>query len=351
MSQRPVHHLRRLSALFVGLSAMVGTVTVTLGISPASAIPCPSTTVGSSPALISALSPGTCATIFVAQGTYTGPFVVARSVNIVGAAESTTILNGGDPVVKVTAGTVTIENLTITGGTDGSDLGAGIQNYGSLTLMNVSVSGNTSIAGDGAAGIYNGDKMTVDNGFVSRNSSIGSGSVAGIYNADMMTIQNSTISQNLGADTGGIYNDGTLDVYQSTINNNSGHFGAGIYNEDTLYLSGVSISGNNAVDDGGGIYNPSGATATILGGLIANNTAFDGGGIWNEYLLTMNGSGGVDYNYASDDGGAIYQENGSTFLSGTTIRGNIAGVHDPAIHTNSGSVNLSGVNETDNRTA
>jgi len=333
--------LRHLATLSVVSVVLAGGLTLALGARMASACP-GTTTVSSTSSLDTAL--GSCwTTINIVQGTYSGPFVVSRSVNIVGAVESTTILKGGSPVVNVTAGTVTIENLTITGGTDSVSNGAGLQNDGALTLMNVNVSANTESEGGDAAGIYNDGAMTIQNSLVVRNSGSGGRGVGGIWNDSdgTMTIQNSTISQNVNSGvggTGGILQGcggdhchhrmtTTLEIYQSTISNNSapnGGYGGGIDSAIPVYLSGVSITGNTATF-GGGIYNANLGTATIMGGLISGNTAEFGGGIDNWGTLTMSGAGGVDGNNATQYGGGIANW-GIANLTTTTVQNNHAGI-------------------------
>jgi len=345
MNHRPIHHLRRLSALFVGLSATLGTLVVS---GATAAWACPgSTSVSTTSGLTSALG-GCDTTIYLAQGTYTGGFVVSRSVNIVGAAESTTIVKGGSPVVDVTGGTVTIENLTITDGT-GCD-GGGIYNTGNLTLNDVMVSRNTS-SGCNGGGIYNAGTMSIENSTISQNTSSGGFyGGGGIFNGETMTIENSTISQNTvsgGGNGGGIVNEGTLDIFQSTISQNavSGSGDGGGISGSThgpLYLSGVSITGNSAGFEGGGIFS---YATTIIGGLISGNRAEFGGGIFL-YAPTLNmiGPGGVDNNSASICGGGIYVFGGGGTLNGTTVQNNSAdyggGIDEdgPALNTSNAAV-------------
>jgi hypothetical protein len=136
-----------------------------------------------------------------------------------GPAVSPAVLDGtaNGHVVTVGPGVsgVTLHDLTIENGY--SDYGGGIDNGGTLTLTDSTVSGN--------AGDY-----------------------AGIYNTSAMTIIDSTIAKNSGAesagDGGGIANVGTMTVIASTISGNTN----------------------------GGIYSGQGHTATLGATIVADNT-------------------------------------------------------------------------------
>ena len=52
-----------------------------------------------------------------------------------------------------------------------------------------------------------------------------------------------------------------------------------------MTLRNTAVEGNLAAGVGGGIFNPTGASLTVIGGSIDSNTATDGGGIWNEGTL------------------------------------------------------------------
>lgn len=280
--------------------------------------------VSNGPELTSALADTTCGTIDLAQGTYQGPFTASRPVGLVGAAQSTTVLDGGGPVFTVSPGaSVSVSNLTVTGGSN-SNQGGGIFNGGTLSLTNVLVSGNRTSSEGG--GIFNDDILTISNSVVSRNTAASDG--GGIFSGNTLTVTNSTITDNAsaGGDGGGIFNGDALSIFQSIVSNNSispaGHDGGGIFNGDQLFMSGDTVTGNSAPSDGGGIFN--GDTLTIVAGLIAHDTAgSDGGGIFNGGTLVMTGSGGIDYNTAASDGGGIFNADTAT-LTGTTIQGNRA---------------------------
>lgn len=109
-----------------------------------------------------------------------------------------------------------------------------------------------------------------------------SGHFRGISNYGTLTIINSTVTGNhavfrtLVGLGGGISNAGTLTILNTTLNGNSASGGGGIYNHATLTLINITVSGNSAggifVGHGGGIYSSAG-TATISNSTITGNSA------------------------------------------------------------------------------
>ena len=176
------------------------------------------------------------------------------------------------------SGTLTITNSTVSGSLSDCD-GGGIYNgSGTVTLTNSTVSGNTC---DDGGGIYNGSGMlTVTNSTVSSNTG------GGIFNASgTVTVTNSTVSGNTRAGTsGGIYNgSGTVTLTDSTLSDNSvdDGEGGGIGNLGTLNVTDSTLSGNTDSNEaGGGIDN--GGTATVTDSTLSDNSAGGGGGIFNE---------------------------------------------------------------------
>ncbi|MCB1715938.1 MAG: hypothetical protein KDK05_12490, partial [Candidatus Competibacteraceae bacterium] len=127
--------------------------------------------------------------------------------------------------------TVAINALTISGGGNPVGGGGGINNLGTLTLSNSTVSGNSATFG---GGIYN---ISVDS---------------------TVTLSNSTVSGNSADNGGGIFNiNGTVILSNSTVSGNSASFsGGGINNLGTLTLSNSIIadqtSGADCVNIGSG---------------------------------------------------------------------------------------------------
>jgi hypothetical protein len=158
------------------------------------------------------------------------------------------------------------------GGYGGSAQGGGLYLTGSaLTISTSTIASNQGTGGSGGA--YGGD---------------GSGVGGGLYNGGTLTVSNCTLSGNSGGDDsgigGGIENSGTLMVTGSTLSGNyvigSGgvHNGGGIWSSGTLTVSNSTLSGNSAYQ-GGGIFNL--GTVTVSNSTVSGNSAVYGGGINN----------------------------------------------------------------------
>ena len=97
-------------------------------------------------------------------------------------------------------------------GADHDDWGAGIHNTGTLILTNSTVSANDEWGLRGSGGIYNaGGFVMLTNSTVSGNDGDSAG---GIFNAGTLTVANVTVSGNTGAGAG-IHNEGTATVMNS----------------------------------------------------------------------------------------------------------------------------------------
>jgi RHS repeat-associated protein len=190
--------------------------------------------------------------------------------------------------------TVSLSDLTVTGG-GGVDQGAGIYNWGNLTLDHVRVTENhtLNLAGsstDSGGGILNqyGSlhlvDSTVDHNEAQRNAGIG-------YYADgtndVLEITRSTISENTGAAFSGLNVFSTvagpnLTMTNSTISSNTasaGDFG-GLFVGWSAHLVVVNstITNNSGNDFGGVFVNDSTATLTLQNTIVAGNVSNAGGG-------------------------------------------------------------------------
>src|SRR5579864_8109090 len=276
----------------------------------------------------------------------TGTLEVQDSVNIIGAGQATTIIQGGalanlsDSVDKVisfnqdidsfTNATVSVSNLTIQNGNNKGDAFTIQDGYGgafdfdtgnsgnnTLTMTNVTI--NNSKVSDGQGG-----------GFTIFNTKNGTG----FATCTNCIIQNNnsfpSASDSLG-DGGGIVIDARSKIVLSNVQvlNNTAHANAGInatgggmffqgqHTQPQSHISGSTISGNTAAGIGGGMNTI--ATLLIDGGtVISNNTAgtdannFGGGGIRNDSFdgLTLS-KVTISGNSTTGDGGGIFTGDGS----------------------------------------
>ena len=239
------------------------------------------------------------------------------NLTITGGGPSTTIIDGnktvrpasGVLVMFVPGMTVNISGVTIRNGgsTSYAGVGGGINNSGTLALVNSTVSGNSATSG---GGIENSGTLTLTNSTVSGNSA-GPGAGGGIENSGTLILNNSTVSENSASGGGGISSGrGTLTLINSTVSGNRGGLGSaggiGISGGGTLTLINSTVSGNSS-GRGGGIINGSGTTLTLINSTVSgNNSGSSGGGIHhNAGILTVTNST-VSGNRANGDGGGIY---------------------------------------------
>jgi FG-GAP repeat len=262
--------------------------------------------------------------------------------------------------------TTTISNAVVLG--DGTSTNAGV-NGGGLHVTTdettvgpvtatVTVTGgrfNGNVAGNEGGGLWNDfdGNMTITGTNISGNTANGTASDSGgggvFVQGGTLTINNATIVGNMVPNAtgsgGGVLNDGgTLVINGGTISNNStARAGGGIESTAanrnfTSTISSVTITGNTANINGGGIHvtDPDGGagtgTFTITGGTIAGNTAVqEGGGVWNDAGSTMSVTGTLitgntaNANNAAGDqqgGGGAFNNGGTLIISGATITGN-----------------------------
>jgi hypothetical protein len=210
---------------------------------------------------------------------------------------------------------VSFSGLVITGGDVTGDGGA-ILNRENLWLADTDVTGSSAVtsdvallskggaiahslgelritegiiadnSGDFGGGIFvESGALVIDRTVIATNSSI-SGSGIFIAGGEAEITRSSIRGNSAGAFSlgGGIYNAGNLRVESTTISGNAASFGGGIFSRtdagEATRIVNSTISGNMAVDRGGGVRNAAGLT-TIEHSTITGNQAppGDGGGV------------------------------------------------------------------------
>jgi hypothetical protein len=163
-------------------------------------------------------------------------------------------ISGNDertPIIVGPGATVHLNDATVTEGMAADGFGGAIQNFGTLTLTDCTVS--DSAAANAGGGISNGGnaRLTVTHSTISGNRTEAYG--GGIANIGRLTVTSSTISANGANLGGGIFNEGRAALFNSTlVSNGGGSRGGGILNHSTgtLELNHVTVSYNGAVDGG-----------------------------------------------------------------------------------------------------
>jgi hypothetical protein len=225
-------------------------------------------------------------------------------------------------------GTVLITDSTFSGN-QAPEFGA-IANTDTLTVTGSTFSNNSATAGPGGA-IDNasGATATIEDGStLSGNTAAGAtGSGGAVENLGTLTISDSTVSGNSAATTGGAAdNAGLLKIIDSTVANNTAQNGGAIANElaGTLNVQNSTLAANTATTSGGAVDNL--GSATTLNTTLANNTAQNGGAFFTSGTLTTV-STTIAYNSvgAGGNGGGLDVSAGTTTLYNTIVAQNEAG--------------------------
>jgi hypothetical protein len=203
---------------------------------------------------------------------------------------------------RVTSGgTLTLNDLTLTGGLITNSSGGAIYSSSGATvrLNRTTLSGNTSVTSD-AGGLYNdgGTAILID----------------------------STVSGNTARRSGGLSNQsGQMTIINSMISGNTAEYGGGLFMQGgpaQLTIINSVISGNTAtVFQGGGMTLNSG-TATIINSTIAGNTASDGGGIYRNSSAVLNLTNSIVWGNSSQ----IINNGGSTTVTYSLVEGGYTGM-------------------------
>ncbi len=248
----------------------------------------------------------------------------AGSITIVGTGQS--ITGKGNRVFNVQpTANLTIEDVTITGGS-GVTQGAGLFDPGGkVALSNVTVSGNTaSGSGSTAAlggGIYvsgSGATLTLSNVRISDNNAIGATGAAGVNGP----IGGTGVTGG-NAQGGGLYVSGgaTLSLTATAVNGNTAQGGTGGAGGNGTTTGGAGGAGGAA--EGGGAYlsTSTTATSTILNSSFTGNQAIGGtGGAGGTFTIT-GGAGGTGGN---GSGGGVLLNSGTVQILNATLDGNQA---------------------------
>ena len=180
--------------------------------------------------------------------------------------------------------TASISGLTITGGSGGNDSGGGLENKGTLSLTDCTVSGNS--AGSGGGGMANYGTATLANCTVSGNSTsrpylFG----GGLWNTGTATLTDCTVSGNSAENGsgGGLENlnsaapaTAAMTLINCTVSGNSAKQGGGVDNlQGTVTLTNCTVSGNSGTPYGVGGLNNNGGTAALTNTIVAGNSNGD----------------------------------------------------------------------------
>ncbi|NLF39717.1 hypothetical protein GX586_09745 [bacterium] len=191
---------------------------------------------------------------------------------------------------------------------------------------------------------------------------------AGIHvDSSLVTLDHTAVYHNDAATNGGgvaLINGARLEVLGtgSDIMSNTAWRGAGVYaNRSFLFVrDDADVYGNNAVENGGGVYCENSSTVIVAGAYscigiapAGGNKGFDGGGVYAlDSLVMVTNGGSIAYNTVVDDGAGAYVTNSVLIIEtdgsigssvpqyGNYTFGQGGGVYlaDSALHMRSGGV-------------
>ena len=233
------------------------------------------------------------------------------------------------------------------------ELGGGILlgNGSTFTMNGGEISGNTANGGGGVAII--GSTMVMNGGTISNNSTYrtsGQSSYgAGVYVADyanasggdtLFTAQPASFEMNGGKITGNTaldYGGGVLtfpqqgekitininkngEISENQVTKGSGGAIAAFYGVTELNINGGTLTKNSAKNYGGGVFLYQATNATISKGMISENKAYKGGGVCLYYNSAAKQTGGSIENNVAVEGGGVY--GGTYTMTGGVIKDN-----------------------------
>ena len=266
-------------------------------------------------------------------------------------ASTDTPWHGDGAGIYVKSGAITMKNSTLSANV-ASAYGGGIyvNENGWLTMRGSNAITGCS-AGSGGAICVSGATVNITGCTITGNTAP-NGNGGGIYTKKTDS-KASTITIKDGAIIGGI---SAGEANKATGIGPDNGLGGGIYIGEGCSLkvqSGAQVIGNEATQDGGGIYlNKIDAHGEMSSGEIRNNKAGNGGGVYiaggtgvtEHASFTLKG-GTIIANTATDSGGGVEAFGGGIFtMEGGTIENNTAHNHGGGVQVLSGTMNMTGGN-------
>lgn len=275
-------------------------------------------------------------TIHIGAGTFAGGVTITKSVTLSGVDAHASRISGGGPVVTIgsatTAPTVTLDDLTITGGLTTSNPHApecGLD----VPVCGPGYADSTAIGG--GIETFAGTIVTISDSIVTGNRATPAHTTLSVK----ATCAGGPCPAAFG-DAGGIDVWGSMTIVDSTISDNhasapaqSNGGGIAVHSGASLSLSGSQVTGNSAAAtgptgrfvSGGGIFVNGDASLTVDDSSIDGNATLLTSSLASPYPIQ---DGNTDF--ANSIGGGIFLNDGSSAtITNSTLNGNTASVDTP----------------------
>jgi hypothetical protein len=252
-----------------------------------------------------------------------GDLNITGTVTLTGGGAAGTLVDGGglDRVFRIDGGVVVMSGLTIRNGNSGAGPGGGIDNFGSLTLSDSTLSGNSATQG---GGLHNelGASLLVRRSLIRNNQAV-LNTGGGVENLGVLTLANSTVSANQARNGGGLssHSPGSLTVVNSTISANSAtHSAGGVYAVGPTDFYHTTIAGNLADSQGaqagfgGGIYGSIAGQVHLWNSILAYNYVSSTVNVCQGAGITSD-----DYNFFDDTTGCTIAGSTGHDVSGSAV--------------------------------
>lgn len=234
--------------------------------------------------------------------------------------------------------TITLTNVIFTNNTATNEGGALYANGGiTIALTNVTFTNNTATNG-GAIRATNGSNITANTAtFLNNDADTTSGLGGAIYNnfGSLVTGSNITVRDSDAYDGGAFYSidGGGLTITGFTLTNNRAtNNGGGIYaGNDNSTLNTGYFSGNQAGANGGAIHFANGGTLNLNNFTFSGNSAVGAGGAIYLDFVGFNGQNNIFSGNSAGDTAVIYANAGGVVLIHNTLANNTAG-NGRAVH-------------------
>lgn len=298
-----------------------------------------------------------------------GELIVVSSIEINANSVSggiTIDANSLSRVLNAESATLTMDHITLTGGSSVSG-GGGLRIADSVAaIRNSRISGNITSGGEGG-GIYarNNYSVTLNNSIVSNNTATRfAGGGISTSNTNL-TINDSTIDNNEARVGGGLnlrtgsnieINTSTISGNTSPGDNNSIATGGGVraFGVENLTLNDSEVSRNSA-NQTGGVYLQNISRTEFSNSRVSNNVSTgyskNGAGVYskNTPLLYFTNST-INHNVSQNGGGGIYAKNSDLFLTDSRVSGNSAGRRGAGVQVNTSTLDVTRTVIAENRT-